>query len=442
MRDANALEISAGALATAHYDAAIEHLLRFQPAVVDRASAMTQADPGAPMGYVLQAYLGLLSSEWPDALAAGEQIRALRAHAPTRNAREQGHLEAIEVWLKGDWLGAARSLAGLSATYPDDTLALFVGHQLDFFTGAARALCERVGGALLVRDATHPHHSFLTGMHAFGLEESGQYREAEALGRAAIERHPEDVWALHAVAHVCEMTGQTDAGLALYAQGGEAWLENNFLSVHNAWHRALFLLEREDYAGVLAGYDRYLNHAESPGIALELLDASALLWRLRLDGIDIGERWAPLAEAWARKDPRPWYAFNDVHAVMAFIGAGRLADARSVVARLEAYAATPTADETNAMMTARVGLPVARGLLAHGEQRYADVVAALWPVRESLALFGGSHAQRDAIQRTLLDALQRAGQHEAARDLLNQRLAERPDSRWAHTRVSQLGGGR
>jgi nitrate reductase assembly molybdenum cofactor insertion protein NarJ len=127
---------------------------------------------------------------------------------------------------------------------------------------------------------------------------------------------------------------------------------------------------------------------------------------------------------------------------MAFIGAGRLADARSVVARLEAYAATPTADETNAMMTARVGLPVARGLLAHGEQRYADVVAALWPVRESLALFGGSHAQRDAIQRTLLDALQRAGQHEAARDLLNQRLADRPDSRWAHARVSQLGGGR
>ena len=65
-----------------------------------------------------------------------------------------------------------------------------------------------------------------------------------------------------------------------------------------------------------------------------MLDASALLWRLHLDGVADGGRFAPLADAWAtRTDGRPWYVFNDLHAVMALVGAGRIADAERVVER-------------------------------------------------------------------------------------------------------------
>ena len=70
---------------------------------------------------------------------------------------------------------------------------------------------------------------------------------------------------------------------------------------------------------------------------LELLDASALLWRLLLDGVDTGGRFDALADAWAAKAAaEPWYVFNDLHAVMALLGAGRIADARRLIARLEA----------------------------------------------------------------------------------------------------------
>lgn len=102
-----------------------------------------------------------------------------------------------------------------------------------------------------------------------------------------------------------------------------------------------------------------------------MLDASALLWRLRLDDVDTGGRFAPLADAWAtRTSSEPWYVFNDLHAVMAFAGAGLIAEARSVIDRLETYVATATAATSNVRMTAEVGLPASRAVLAFTEGRH------------------------------------------------------------------------
>jgi hypothetical protein len=125
---------------------------------------------------------------------------------------------------------------------------------------------------------------------------------------------------------------------------------------------------------------------------------------------------------------------------MAFAGAGRLDDARAVIARLEAYVAGARADGagggTNVAMTAEVGLPACRSVLAFVEGRDADVLDALLPVRTILHRFGGSHAQRDALQRTIVDAALRSGRLDLAGALLSERLALRETSvysllRWA-----------
>ena len=82
-----------------------------------------------------------------------------------------------------------------------------------------------------------------------------------------------------------------------------------------------------------------LHTDTSENAALELLDATALLWRLHLDGIDVGQRWGPLADAWADKtEDESWYVFNDMHAAMAYVGAGRLDHARALVSRLRDFA--------------------------------------------------------------------------------------------------------
>ena len=148
----------------------------------------------------------------------------------------------------------------------------------------------------------------------------------------------------------------------------------NFLNVHNSWHYALYLLQGDDVAGALAVYDRFLHHAGSQDVALELLDASALLWRLQLEGISVGDRWPPLAQAWTRMLAPGFYPFNDMHAIMAYVGTGDLARAGEVVTALEGVAARGDRATTGWHMTSAVGLPVCRSLLHFGRGRYQRVL--------------------------------------------------------------------
>ena len=190
-----------------------------------------------------------------------------------------------------------------------------------------------------------PTTRYAQGMYAFGLEESGNYRLAEHHGLAAVDRNHDDVWAIHAVTHVYEMQGRIDEGIRFLRTRQADWGDGNLFTVHNWWHLALYLLEAGDTVDSLAIYDRHIHNDQSAGVPLEMLDASALLWRLRLDRVDVGGRFDPLADAWAtRTTQEPWYVFNDLHAVMALAGAGRTDDARAVIDRLSAYVAAGSAD--------------------------------------------------------------------------------------------------
>ena len=71
-------------------------------------------------------------------------------------------------------------------------------------------------------------------------------------------------------------------------------------------------------------YDGPIRGGQSSMI-LDMVDASALLWRLKLRGIDLGNRWTAIADRWQPLIEDKLYAFNDCHAVMALIGAGRAA---------------------------------------------------------------------------------------------------------------------
>ena len=198
-------------------------------------------------------------------------------------------------------------------------------------------------------------------------------------------------------------------------------------TVHNWWHYALYCLEAGAPAEALNVYDAHIHNESSAGVPLEMLDASALLWRLLLDGVDCGDRFARLADAWTgRATAEPWYVFNDLHAVIAFAGAARHDDGQAVIDRLTDY--VERGRGTNVTMTAEVGLPACRAMVAFTEDRYDDVIGELAPIRNVFHHFGGSHAQRDALHRTLLEAAARSGRHEWARALTAERLSLRETS--------------
>jgi tetratricopeptide (TPR) repeat protein len=426
--DASGCPTTGSADGVARYDRAVDLLVRYHPDVLAAAEDLATNDTAMPMAQAFLAYLSLMSTDVPD--LEGARAAAATLVSLTSNDREAAHAAAIGAWLDGNWREASRVLDGLLIQWPTDVLALVMGHLLDFFTGDARNLRDRVGRSLLSFGSDDPRASFARGLQAFGLEESGDYSRAEAAGLEALERHPDDVWALHAVVHTYEMRGLVDTGIAFMRARQADWGSGNLFTVHNWWHLGLYLLEAGRYDDALAIYDAEVHNDDSSGVSLEMLDASALLWRVTLDGVETNDRYAKLARAWeGQVFDEPWYVFNDLHAVVAFCGAGRIDDARSVIGRLERYVGDDTFEPgTTGAMISEVGLPASRAVVAFTEARYDDVVDELLPRRASFHHFGGSHAQRDLLQRTITEAAIRSGRLDLARALLDERLSVRDTS--------------
>jgi hypothetical protein len=296
---------------------------------------------------------------------------------------------------------------------------------MDFYRANARDLRDRIARVLPMWSPESAGYSILLGMHAFGLEETGDYARAEEAGRKAVEMQPLDCWAHHAVAHVMEMQGRAEDGIGWMIAREPHWSgDDNFFKVHNWWHRSLYHLDLGQIDEVLALYDGPIRQDRST-MALDLVDASALLWRLHLSGHDAGERWHEVATTWdAHADGRT-YPFNDWHAVMAYLGAGRDSEVDRIVG---AY----RNNEDDASDTARWGrqtaLPLVEGFAAFWRGDYETAVDRLYGSRFICNSFGGSHAQRDVIDWTLTEAAVRGGLTRMAEALANERLALRPHS--------------
>ena len=153
-----------------------------------------------------------------------------------------------------------------------------------------------------------------------------------------------------------------------------------------------------------------------------------MLWRLKLEGVDTGNRFEALAQCWERAATDTIYAFNDLHAVMAFIGANRMDDASRTIRAMRIEAAK---DGDNAAMTRQVGLPLAEAFVDFASGRHRDCVEKILKVRPVAQRFGGSHAQRDIITLTALHAALKAGMRDTARALSFERKQHKPQSPWA-----------
>jgi hypothetical protein len=206
----------------------------------------------------------------------------------------------------------------------------------------------------------------------------------------------------------------------------EAWSRDSFFAVHNWWHLAVFHLDLGEIDAVLELYDSAV-YGKRSGIVLEMIDAAALLWRLELRGVDVGDRWVALADGWEPHASAGNYTFNDVHAALAFLRADRNAALASL---LDSQNFAMARDDDNAEFTRQVGSPVTRALVDFQQGNYIQAAQQLRRVRNGAALFGGSHAQRDLLDLTLLEAARRGGDNRLCAALAAERLAARPSSPW------------
>jgi tetratricopeptide (TPR) repeat protein len=412
----------ADAASAASYEKALHELQCFIGDPVATIDAAIGESPDFVMAHVFKGYLYGLSTDH-EATPIVKACHEAAAKLPA-TGREKGHVAALGHLAEGRWHEAGRVLEDVTIDEPRDALALLAGHQIDFFTGNSRMLRDRIARAMPAwSNGMTGYHATLA-MHAFGLEEMGDYGRAEAEGREAIGLEPRDGWAQHAVAHVMEMQSRQRDGIVWMRSDSDRWTKESFFQVHNWWHLALFHYELGEVDEALALFDApiYGNHST---LALNMLDASALLWRLHLRGVDVGDRWAALAANWAPKAKDGNYAFNDAHAMMAFVGAG-LGEPAHLLLDAQEQAMAGSGD--NAGFTRDVGHPLTLAIKAFGDGDYSRTVELLRPIRSIAYRFGGSHAQRDVIDLTLIEAAFRAGETHLASALSAERAVARPDS--------------
>jgi tetratricopeptide (TPR) repeat protein len=427
---------AATAAAVEELDGAVDSLLHFRLDVGERSERAITEDPLQPTANAMRVYLAVLSTDPQYVPAVATKFAEFRRRVGDLTDGERRHVEAAAKLLDGDLHTAGALLADLVAEQPRDALALAVGHQIDYLTGNATSLRDRIGGALPAWSTADPHYANLLGMYAFGLEECGHWELAEQTGLRSMELDAADVWSIHAVGHTHEMRASYDDGIAMLDRRRANWDQGNLLRVHIWWHYCLFLLEAGRYREALDLYDERLAPTDESTIT-EAVNAASLMWRLHLLGENVGDRWAKLAATWPPRMTIPFNAFNDMHAVMSYVGAGEDNLAADLVADRRRYAAE-AGPATNIATTARVGLPICEALLAFGRGRYEEAVDLLWPIRRYVHEFGGSHAQRDVMQRTLVEAAIRAGRTAQARTLVGERISVRPDSPYNQLKMRQL----
>lgn len=385
------------------------------------------ADPGWLMPHVMKAGFLLSLTEPGLAREADAHLSHARALAKGATARERGHLQAVQLVLEGRWHAACRAWDELLIEHPQDALALQWAQLWDFYRGDAHSLRARPARVLPAWDEADPLYAYVLALHAFGLEESNLYPQAEEAGRRALASNPRVPWAVHAVAHVMEMQGRFEEGSAWLRQHQAHWAEGNGFACHLWWHKGLFRLEALDVQGVLRLVDTHLSGAALQ-VTLQRVDAAALLWRLHLLDEDLSAHAAALLQGWGLDAEQAGdYAFNDVHAVLAMLTAGEVHRAESWVARCaERALGAEDARRANHLMAREVGLPLMRGLLALARGDADSAVDLIYPVRGSAQRFGGSHAQRDLIDQTLLAAAARGGRRKLGRALINERCMAKP----------------
>ncbi|MBY4892994.1 tetratricopeptide repeat protein [Rhodobacteraceae bacterium N5(2021)] len=405
----------------------------------DHLGATLYADPEFALGHAVKGIFLLLLGRGELVQTAREACASAKASDQNRpiTVRERAFVSALEIWLGGQPSKAVALLDKVLETAPDDTLAMKIAHAIRFVLGDAQGMRRSIEAVMPAYGQDHPGRGYLMGCHAFALEETGEYGRAAAAGSAALAIRPDDAWGLHAVAHVYDMTAAPEKGLRWLSGREAAWAHCNNFRYHVWWHKALMHLDMGQTDVVLDLYDTLIR-ADKTDDYRDISNATSLLMRLELEGIDVGDRWDELAETSAARTDDGQLIFADLHYLLALVGGRREDATATLVARIAADGARGSTEME--MRMASPGTAAAQGLEAFGEGDYATAFAGLRRARRHMQLAGGSHAQRDVFERLTIDAGIRSGAMKDALGLLEERTTRRAgrDDRFAATRREMI----
>ncbi len=396
------------------YNQALGRLLRLQDGVEAGLEAAVAADPGFAQAH---AALALLGHEWGAVGSWRQALQAAHAAAADRHLddREVSFLDAVTTRLRSDEETGAAALLRHIRLFPRDALAVSVAVPTVAFGGltSGRQTAELVEGL----GRTYGDDWWYAGQLAFVRQDQERWSEAEDLASYALSVEPASGHAVHARAHVYYETGQHPEGLAwldewIQSRGPEANHRSHF-----SWHAALHELMQCDVDAVRRRYERELAPPLVTG-SRALVDSGALLWRCHVTGTWEGplpsrDVCASAPDGWLLNPPT---AFAAMHSALGLATEGD--DVGLAALRTIAHAHHDPAFRD-------VVAPLCAALQHVVEGEFADAAERLTGLLPRAVVLGGSMAQREVLEDTLVYALARSGQGERAAEILDRRLSRR-----------------
>jgi len=358
--------------------------------VMPKLDALLEVDSTMPMALVLKGYMMKLGGD-PKFTRPIKHVLSHLLENNIQNEREALHIAALHAWTDNHNDKALDILETLLISDQKDMLALRIAHYMHFYAGTANKMRDSVNRAIQVWREDDPFYAYLLGMYSFGLEESGHYEEAEKLGKKAILLNPRDVWASHAVTHVFQMQKRSDEGIAWLEDLIPQWRNTNNFAYHLQWHKALFYLGKSEYEMALSLYDQHLISPLTDDFYLDVCNATSLLWRLEMLGVDVGDRWQTLAGYAENRVCDDELVFSSLHYLMV---PARLKNTPLLIDAMTHYQSWSKEQTNQGGICKLVGLPLAESIIQFGAGDYTKAKQNLNLIQDNIVKIGGSHAQR------------------------------------------------
>jgi len=398
------------------YVEACELKLTMYPGALEGFDRAIAADPGFALAHAARAHLLL---ERGDALAAKVSMAAANALTPGLSPREASHIAFFDLLVAGDADTALSALPAHLDDWPRDALVLGTTAFTNGLIGSSgRAGQKRALLDLLERLA--PNYGddwWFTAHHGMALSENGQRAAARPKIDRSLAQNPRNPWAAHARAHLSYEEGDPNAARAFLASWLTTYPRNGALYSHLSWHLALGDLEAGDAAAAF----RLFREAFSPGVHSgpprgKVNDAVSFLWRWELAGHPRDADAWRLAHDFAKSAfARAGVAFSDMHIALAEVVAG---DDAALAARTRQMVELAR----NGHYPSGPIVPAVSHAFAAFERRdFSAAIDALQPIAGELERIGGSRAQLDLVEYTLLKAYLGAGRLDDAHRMLGAR---------------------
>ena len=353
-----------------------------------------------------------------EARAALASAKGVAAGLP---AREAGHIGFFDLAFAGRTDDAIAALHTHLAAWPRDALMVATAANPNGLIGGSGRVGQKHRIAVLM-DSLAPHYGddyWFLAYHATALSEDGQLTAARPRIERSVMLNQKNAHAAHGFAHVCYESGDPDTGRGFLSSWLITYPRDGAFHGHLSWHLALFELGAGHWPEALRLYrDAIALERHSGGPQQKMTDGTSFLWRSELAGQPRdAAAWRAMYEYAASALPRPSAGLADLHVILAqaVMGDDGALDARARqmedLAREGRYPSGTYLPE------------LSRGLVAFERGDFPAAIAALAPLAGQNERIGGSRAQHDLIEFTLLKAYLNAGRLEEARRLL---AARRP----------------